>query len=96
MPNAHTLHQLSVAPLYWEQLLHRIQNVWQHGDQLLLLAEAAQGYADPRLCQFGPVALLALDAGRLPQYNMPAHVNILSTEQWSQQILSYQRHITWR
>lgn len=96
MPNAFTLHQLAAAPVYWEQLLYRIQNVWQHGDQLLLLAEAAQGHADPRLRQFGQVNVLALDADWLPQDSLSDTIQVLSTEQWSSLILSYQRHITWR
>lgn len=96
MSNTYTLHQLVPAPMYWEQLLHRIQNVWQHGDQLLLLAEAAQGYADPRLLQFNQVAILALDQAHLPIACLPEHIQVLSSEQWSSLILTYQRHITWR
>jgi hypothetical protein len=96
MSNSYTLHQLVAAPMYWEALLQRIQNVWQHGDQLLLLAEAAQGYADPRLLQFGKPALLTLDMACLPDEPFAEHIQLLSTEQWSSLILQYQRHITWR
>ena len=95
-PSTHTLHQLLPAPMYWEQLLQRIQNVWQHGDQLLLLAEAAQGIADPRLLQFNQVAILALDQAYLPAIPLAEHIKVLSNEQWSSMILAYQRHITWR
>ncbi len=96
MSNTFTLHQLVTSPTHWEQLLQRLQPVWQHGDQLLLLAEAAQGYADTRLLQFNQVAILALDRAYLPDESLPAHIQCLSTEQWSSLILQYQRHITWR
>lgn len=96
MSPTYTLHQLVVSPTHWDQLLQRIQHVWQPGDQLLLLAEAAQGYADPRLLVFNPVAILALDLACLPDAALPAHIQCLSTEQWSTLILQYQRHITWR
>ncbi len=96
MKKAFSLHQLVAPPHQWDQLLNRLQQVWQNGDLLLLLAEAAQGYQDPRLQQFNTVAMLDADAVYLGIAQLPPNMQAFNMDDWAEHILRYQRHITWR
>lgn len=92
-----TLHQLTLNSSTWGDYLPRIQQVWQSGDLLLLLAEAAQGYQDTRLRAFSNVAMLLRDAEILGlTLDATASIIVMGTDEWANAILSYQRCITWR
>lgn len=97
MLSSTTLHQLTLRPSAWGDYLPRIQQVWQNGDLLLLLAEAAHGYEDIRLQYFSDVALLTTDAEILGiTLDHTSSLVIMGTDDWAKAILTHQRCITWR
>jgi len=95
---AHTLHLLAAAPKLWSTLLPEIEAVWQHGDQLLLLAAGAAGVNRLELSRFDAVALLDTDAAvlSLNQADIPARVQYATASDWATWTLDYPRTITWR
>ena len=95
---AQTLHLLTAAPKLWPTLLAEIEAVWQHGDQLLLLAAGAAGVGRPELSRFDTVALLDTDAAvlNLSKADIPARVQCATVAEWAAWTLHYPRTITWR
>lgn len=91
-----TLHQITHAPRYWGQCIEQIMALWQPTDELILLAEAAQGYADSRLDFFDQLYLLDHDADLLGLVNNQARYKTIDYAQWAQLVLKHQRHITWK
>lgn len=95
-----TLHQITHAPRYWGQCIEQIMALWQPTDELILLAEAAQGYADSRLDFFDQLYLLDHDADFLGlvngMVNNQARYKTIDYAQWAQLVLKHQRHITWK
>lgn len=95
-----TLHQITHAPRYWGQCIEQIMALWQPTDELILLAEAAQGYADSRLDFFDQLYLLDHDADFLglvnEMVNNQARYKTIDYAQWAQVVLKHQRHITWK
>lgn len=95
-----TLHQITHAPRYWGQSIEQIIALWQPADELILLAEAAQGCADSRLDFFDQLYLLDHDADFLGLVNMvvnnQARYKTIDYAQWAQLVLKHQRHITWK
>lgn len=97
VPAKNTLHLLSLSPRYWSDTLINLQQLWQPGDMLLLLAEAAQGYRDARLVEFQAISILQSDAALLAAPFEPvATLNIIDYDQWAELSLSFSRTITWR
>ncbi|WP_410211168.1 hypothetical protein [Aquirhabdus sp.] len=92
-----TLHLLTAAPRYWPVLLPQLQSVWQLGDLLLLIAEAAQGYHSVKLAPFDLTAILQSDMqllGIAPNDANP--IQIVTIDQWAELTLVFQRTLTWR
>ncbi|AXI02733.1 hypothetical protein HYN46_07730 [Aquirhabdus parva] len=92
-----TLHLLTAAPRYWPVLLPQLQSVWQWGDLLLLIAEAAQGYHSIKLASFDHTAILQSDMqllGIAPNDANP--IQIVTIDQWAEWTLVFQRTLTWR
>ena len=95
---ANTLHLLTAAPSYWPILTPKISAVWQDGDLLLLLAEAAQGFYSDAIHQFNQISVLDSDLARLEVSNkdIPNHIQIATTADWATWTVQYQRTVTWR
>ncbi|XID75818.1 hypothetical protein ACF3NA_04610 [Alkanindiges sp. WGS2144] len=93
---ASTLHQLSIAPRLWGTIPEQLQAVWQPGDTLILLGEAAQGYTDTRLQVFGTIYLLQADVAMLGISSNLACCHILSDDEWATLVLKYNKHISWK
>ena len=95
---AHTLHLLAAAPKLWSTLLPEIEAVWQHGDQLLLLAAGAAGVNRLELSRFDAVALLDTDAAvlNLNPVDIPVQVQRATAADWAAWTLHYPRTLTWR
>jgi len=89
-----TLHLLTASPRHWPILLPQIKALWQEGDQLLLVGEAAQGHAHPDLAAWGAVALLQYDLHLLQQSLSPC--TIITHETWATWALHYAKTLTWR
>ncbi|RZA02771.1 MAG: hypothetical protein EOO68_09505 [Moraxellaceae bacterium] len=91
-----TLHQITHAPRYWGHCVEQIMALWQPTDELILLGEAAQGYADARLDFFDQVYLLNHDADLLGLVNNDTRYHLIDYAQWAQLVLKHQRHISWK
>ena len=92
-----TLHLLVAAPRFWPILLPQLQSVWQSGDLLFLMAEAAQGYNTEELTRFDFTAILQSDLrllGIAPNDVNP--IQIVTIDQWAEWALVFQRTLTWR
>jgi hypothetical protein len=92
-----TLHLLAAFPSQWDRTLKELQAVWKPDDQLLLLADGAQGWADAALKTFGKVGMLQSDAQELPLPDpLPDYLVLVSPHEWSNYVLAYPRCLMWR
>lgn len=94
-----TLHQISRPTSHWHNdFLANIQALWQNGDQIILLGEAAQGFMDQRLQAFYPLFLLLADAAVLglnPEKQHLSHLKLIDYNEWASLIVNQQKQITW-
>lgn len=95
---ANTLHLLAVAPSHWLNLIPQISAVWQKGDLLFLIAEAAQGFNHSLIQTFDHIAILDKDLARLEvaTIEIPNQIKIAATSDWAMWTIEYPRSITWR
>ncbi len=92
-----TLHLLVAAPRYWPILLPQLQSMWRSGDLLLLIAEAAQGYDALELSAFDLRAVIHSDLILLGiEPSLTSTTSIVTTAQWAQWTITFQRTLTWR
>ncbi len=91
-----TLHLLTASPRHWPVLLPQIKALWQDGDQLLLVGEAAQSHTHPDLAAFGRTALLQADLDALLQPIVNSTTDIITHDTWATWTLHYPKSLTWR
>jgi|JI10StandDraft_1071094.scaffolds.fasta_scaffold151935_4 hypothetical protein len=92
-----TLHLLAAFPSQWHRTLQELKAVWKPDDQLLLIADGAQGWADSSLHDFGKVGMLQSDAQELPLPTpLPDYLVLVSPNEWSNYVLAYPRCLMWR
>lgn len=94
-----TLHLLSSPPARWPTVLPALLACWQHGDRLLLVAEAYMGL--PQLCSAekltGSVSILEADAqvyGQLPIIE-GIRIEHWSYSEWAEAVVNATKVIHW-
>lgn len=111
MTQTTSLHLLCISPCERPAILNDILRVWSDGDQLLLLADAAQDVTSATIQTFlqqmaqlstpqtsnKPLLILDRDAALLPLPTiLPDTLQIISSLEWANLVLTHQRSITWR
>ncbi len=94
-----TLHLLSSPPARWPTVLPALLACWQHGDRILLVAEAYMGL--PQLCSAeeltGSVSILEADAqvyGQLPSIE-GITIEHWSYSDWAEAVVNATKVIHW-